>query len=436
MRRQATRFPAAALARGLVLVLIGSGMASAQKPAEPLEVTLTPYGTGQAAFLRRTATAAGDVLSVTGLEMTRHALIGVEPVEPGAPLAVTLHKMGVAAPARTGTPDAQGSVLFAFRTYDEVAIQVKAEQPTDYRVAILVSPPIEAPVPSPFVPAQDARSRSSSSLVAGAAAGVLVLGALAFFVLRRRDGRGPKAPAVGAALVAVMLAGAVLVAAGPGGGADPSPAGGADTKPPSWPPTEKGTVDASKGISDYTTLLGKLLTLYDSLRKLNALTDQDLAFEPQLAPPGMPQLPLGCNARPEGSARFDGTLEECGTCYRQAFKDLSDTRKKLENNRIVLANFTRKMNATEEAGKALGGMHGGLGVIFLGYKAQWDADRATIYAKYDERYADLIKQLRVALADVAACEQAAYHNASWYDRYGFMYYEFMAARYKRAGMAM
>jgi hypothetical protein len=33
---------------------------------------------------------------------------------------------------------------------------------------------------------------------------------------------------------------------------------------------------------------------------------------------------------------------------------------------------------------------------------------------------------------LAACEERFFDTADWYDRYGFIYYAFMANRYKRA----
>ena len=41
-------------------------------------------------------------------------------------------------------------------------------------------------------------------------------------------------------------------------------------------------------------------------------------------------------------------------------------------------------------------------------------------------------KLEAALRQIAECEERVYGEKRWYDRWGFMYYEFMAARYQRA----
>ena len=47
------------------------------------------------------------------------------------------------------------------------------------------------------------------------------------------------------------------------------------------------------------------------------------------------------------------------------------------------------------------------------------------------KYAELMALLQKTLQRIAACEEKVFDNKSWYERFGFMYYEFMAAFYKR-----
>ena len=49
--------------------------------------------------------------------------------------------------------------------------------------------------------------------------------------------------------------------------------------------------------------------------------------------------------------------------------------------------------------------------------------QATSVAKYEE----IIGGLHEALLQLAACEEEFYGEEDWYHRYGFIYYQFMAA---------
>ena len=55
----------------------------------------------------------------------------------------------------------------------------------------------------------------------------------------------------------------------------------------------------------------------------------------------------------------------------------------------------------------------------------------TVQEKYDDKYEELMEKLKAALEAIARCEETVYEEKDWYQRYGFVYYEFMAARYQR-----
>lgn len=392
--------------------LIGADVAAASssQPKEPYLVALQPVAGGHAAFHERTAGPEGDSLVVKDLDMTRPVVIGLEPTEPDGRLEVALYKMGEREPVRRGEPDADGTVLFAFRTYDEVAIEVKAARPTSYRIAVLVGPPMEPEMPSPFVapsssPAVGGRAGRWVAL-GGGALGAFVIGLLAW---ARRRHPGPVASAV---LIATLVAGQVTV----------SGAEGSDRGPAEWLERMKQLEAYQKEILKYKGLLDKAGTLLGALDKLKELSTRDLDYEPDYAPPGMPSVPARC-----------AVDKACRACFAPAYDELSAVRRKLENNRIVLANYARVMSAIEDAGRGLGGMHGGLGIIFMQRKVEWDQQRRHIAGLYDQRYVALLAELQGALRKIEACEGGINGLESWYDRFGFMYYEFMAARYKRTG---
>lgn len=458
---------------------------SPQEPKPPFEVALEPLAGGHVAFHERTTGPEGDSLVVKDLDMTRPVFLGIEPVEPGGRLDVALYKAGQRDPVRRGQSDASGAIVFAFRTYDEVAIEVKSAQPAAYRVAVLVAPPIEPEMPSPFVappPSAGAQARPRAWAWPGAAALGLLLAGGAWMRVRRRAARSSALAAM-LAVVAIHL-GLVGTASGQprmtleefreevrrliAEDRQARETAAEQTRQMLEQPKAanqamrdeerlksiEGRLDKLKGMAEnverWGTLVQKLASAMQAVDKVERLSEQDLDYEPNYAPPGMPQVPSTCGyeattaavagmgteneaGRAKAAAALADRKGRCLECFTPAYAELNAVRKKLENNRIVLANYTRVMNAIDDAGRGLGGIHGGLGVVYMQRKVEWDGQRQRIGGIYDQRYAALLADLQAALRKIAACEGAVNGLESWYDRFGFMYYEFMAARYKRTG---
>ena len=135
---------------------------------------------------------------------------------------------------------------------------------------------------------------------------------------------------------------------------------------------------------------------------------------------GQPKIPSQC----EGNA-------DCGACYESAQADLKHLRFSLEKLRVI-GSWTKKFTDKSIAfGDSVSGVHG---VAGLG----WQPERARIQESYDQfgkvydaKYEELIGDLEGALRKVGQCEATHFKTADWYDRYGFIYYTFMADRYRR-----
>ena len=79
----------------------------------------------------------------------------------------------------------------------------------------------------------------------------------------------------------------------------------------------------------------------------------------------------------------------------------------------------------------MSGLVGGFGVA-------WPPERKVIqdaFAKmgdtYDEKYETYLRELQKGLQGVAVCEKRYFGEDDWYSRYGFIYYTFLADRYRR-----
>ena len=147
--------------------------------------------------------------------------------------------------------------------------------------------------------------------------------------------------------------------------------------------------------------------------------DEELKADPN--PKGMPKVPSKCA---EGSG--------CGDCFAQAQADLKHLRFSLEKLRAIGSwtdKFTKKSIAF---GDSVSGVHGVAGLGWQPERARIEESYAQFGKAYDAKYEELIGDLEGALRGIGQCEARHFGTPDWYDRYGFIYYSFMADRYRRA----
>ena len=158
----------------------------------------------------------------------------------------------------------------------------------------------------------------------------------------------------------------------------------------------------------------------DFIHAFRALTDPD-ANCLDLGDVGAPQVPTSC----AGS-------ETCGECFTHAQNQLNGMRLNLERLRCVYraaADFTR---ASIAFGDSASGIHAVTGLEWQTQKAGIVQAFESLKHTYDVKYGQMLPNLRGALESIGQCEAQFFHNNDWYDRFGFIYYTFMADRYKRS----
>lgn len=149
--------------------------------------------------------------------------------------------------------------------------------------------------------------------------------------------------------------------------------------------------------------------------------DRELDGAARQPNPGAPELPVSC----VGS-------QDCENCYRPAYEQIA-------RSRILLARAKALYDATHRFATAAQAMGDNLAPSTREAAFIWQAQKpgiarslAQFDAAYDRKIADMIAVLRQALQEVSECEARFYNNPDWYTRFGFMYYEFMQAHYKRS----
>lgn len=158
----------------------------------------------------------------------------------------------------------------------------------------------------------------------------------------------------------------------------------------------------------------------DLLDAYRALTSADATCM-DLGDAGAPAVPTSCADSPE-----------CGQCFTDAQRRLDGMRINLERLRCVYtaaANFTRSAIAF---GDSASGVHAVTGLAWQTEKRGIEDAFNHLKQTYDEKYHQMLPNLRASLEGLGQCEAQYFHNNDWYNRYGFIYYTFMADRYKRS----
>lgn len=163
--------------------------------------------------------------------------------------------------------------------------------------------------------------------------------------------------------------------------------------------------------------------LYDAINNYNDkfqnLSDSDNKYNPDLDQPDAPSVPSHC----EGNAK-------CGSCYADAQYELNKRRFNLEQLRIL----SRRTHDMAEAGIAVlnaGGSVGG-SVAALEAAAQIRKTQeavAAFDAQVKAKREEIMGKLKGALQKIGQCEAEFYDTPDWYDRFGFIYYQFMDTKY-------
>jgi len=160
----------------------------------------------------------------------------------------------------------------------------------------------------------------------------------------------------------------------------------------------------------YKIAIGLFPLLHPADSGCNALT----------SPPGMPHVPSRC-------AGIDG----CRACYTQAYERLDRTRVNFEKLRCIYTATTQYGKDAISFGDDVSSIHGVQGLAWQGEKKKIQQSLDELDRSYDAKVGEFLGYLGQDLNAIGQCEAQYLGEADWYSRYGFMFYTFMAQRYKR-----
>lgn len=186
-------------------------------------------------------------------------------------------------------------------------------------------------------------------------------------------------------------------------------------------------VRAANDATRISGLLNNAATTYDTFREFrdahNALNPDDLGAEPDYNPAGSPQLPSRC---------LEENNAECLACYESAQNEINFLRTNLERLRAIYSATKKYTDKAIAFGDSMAGLPGGFGMAWPEQRFGIQAEFKKLGNTYDEKYNGMIANLEASLKELGACEEQYFDTPDWYNRFGFIYYTFMADRYKRS----
>jgi hypothetical protein len=316
----------------------------------------------------------------------------------------------------------RGAVLHRVRTEGDLRFIVRAiGQPRPYRMVVYVGDEVNPPVPSILVPGA-ARSGGRPWVWIATGVGVTGIAAVVLLMMMRRKG-GAAAAMIVLALAGVSAqdgSGPVSVSSGSLTGGD---SGGWGARMTSLGEEWGKVGDAATPFEFMNRATGVAESGVAWLNEHRSFTPHDEGLVPDYSPDGSPSLPVGCMMNDEAEA--------CNRCYQQAQGKLNGSRRLLERLRALYEGTKRYVDASVSFGDNVSGIHAATGLA-------WQAERRSImqyFEKFErtheEKRQGMMQGLRVALDEIATCEATYFDNPDWFNRYGFIYYQFMEARYRR-----
>ena len=197
-----------------------------------------------------------------------------------------------------------------------------------------------------------------------------------------------------------------------------------------------GEGERKRSVANAGDRIGKALGIQKSAKGLYeaaaALSKGDCA--PDFSVNAQAMVPSSCSEVLKGpAARNDtgsGEATECATCYENAYKKLNDVRKRLAKLKCLGNSTKNYVTAAFAFGDSVASVHAVQGLAWARERKAISESYTKFKAAYDLKYKELMGVLLEAMNDVSECE-AKSGNPDWFQRYGFMYVEFMAERYKR-----
>tara|TARA_R110000850_G_scaffold182360_1_gene307766 strand:+ start:17296 stop:18642 length:1347 start_codon:yes stop_codon:yes gene_type:complete len=145
-------------------------------------------------------------------------------------------------------------------------------------------------------------------------------------------------------------------------------------------------------------------------------------------PPGEPRIPSFCDI-PVTDAGFDDE-NSCAGCFLEARQDFNEVRYLFEQLATIYRCTKNFSNAALSFGDNVAGVHSVAGLTWQAERRKIEASITELENAYDNKYGELLQSLSDSMLKLSECE-ARYGVEDWFDRFGYMYFEFIRDKYQR-----
>ncbi|MEQ1675161.1 MAG: hypothetical protein ABL876_00590 [Chitinophagaceae bacterium] len=170
-------------------------------------------------------------------------------------------------------------------------------------------------------------------------------------------------------------------------------------------------------LGDLNNYLSTLRDIADAYRGMQNFSPGECA--PDFATGGAAMMPSTC----------DGN-SNCSQCFESAVNELNFVRRILGRLSCIYNNTKRFTQSAIAFGDNVSGIHGVTGLSWQNARGGIVQEYDNFKQTYDRKYTDLMGSLQRALMAIDGCERR-YGLTDWYQRFGFIYFEFMKDKYKR-----
>jgi hypothetical protein len=122
--------------------------------------------------------------------------------------------------------------------------------------------------------------------------------------------------------------------------------------------------------------------------------------------------------------------QACSECYERAVGELNFIRRQLGRLSCIYSNTKRFNESAIAFGDNMSGVHAVTGAAWQSARGEIVGQFESFKHSYDKKYTDMMGSLQRALQSISTCEMQ-YGLPDWYQRFGFIYFEFMKDKYKR-----
>jgi hypothetical protein len=343
---------------------------------------------------------------IGGLSIYGQTFISLTTAHEAEDLQIDLFKENWTDVLKTGKLTGKSKWKEVFRTEGDFGIRIITKTKPSYHALIIhTTNDIEPEMPSPFTNQKPSSTMATMlakykwPLVGGAA----LLLTLLFFVFKRR-----KTNTAAVMLLLILLTNSTAYAQD-----------GAINTILSREVESEHHEAVMEGMSTLNEHLNTIRTGVETLRTMsNTQTLHPGECTPEFNTNSAAIMPSACadNGR-------------CTECFTKAVRKLNFMRMQLGRLSCIYNNTKTYTEAAISFGDNASGVHGMVGL-------SWQSTRPGIVNAFEsmkgackEKYTGMMQSLDQALKDIDACERE-YGLPDWYQRFGFIYFEFMKEKYK------